>query len=79
MKPCIERRLELDQYSRLMEELRLEDVVAFKNFTRVELDMFAEIVECVSHIIRKQDTSYRKAGSRTRTEGRPDPETHSHW
>ena len=45
----------------LIEELRLEDVAAFKNFARVEPDMFAEIVERVSHIIWKQDTSYRKA------------------
>ena len=57
----IERRLELCQYSRLMEELRLEGVAAFKNFTRVEPGMFAEIVERVSHIIWKQGTSYRKA------------------
>ena len=61
VKPWIERRLELGQYSRLMEELRLEDVAAFKNFTRVTPDMFAEIVERVSHSIWKQDTSYRKA------------------
>ena len=61
VKRWFERRLQLGQYIRLLEELRLEDVTAFKNFTRVEPEMFAEIVERVSHRIWKQDTSYRKA------------------
>ena len=55
-------QLELGQYSRLMEELRFEDVAAFNNFTRVEPDMFADIVEHVSHIIWKQDRKVLEPG-----------------
>ena len=56
-----ERRLQLGHYSRLMEELRCEDANSFKNFVRVDPEMFAELVERVTHRIWKQDTAYRKA------------------
>jgi len=61
VRPWLERRVQLGQYTRLMEELRLEDVRAFKNFVRVEPEMFEEIVQRVSHRIWKQDTAYRKS------------------
>ena len=59
--PWIERRVQLGQYTRLMEELRLEDVKAFKNFLRVEPELYEELVERVSHRIWKQDTAYRQS------------------
>ena len=61
VRPWIERRVQLGQYTRLMEELRLEDVKAFKNFLRVEPELYEELVERVSHRIWKQDTAYRQS------------------
>ena len=55
------KRLQLGHYSRLMEELRCEDANSFKNFVRVDPEMFAELVERVTHRIWKQDTPYRQA------------------
>lgn len=46
-----------------MEELRLEDLKAFKNFVRVEPGMFDEIVERLKDRIWKKDTAFRKAHS----------------
>ena len=56
-----ERRLQLGQYSRLMEELRCEDANSFRNFVRVDPEMFVELVESATHRIWKEDTAYRKA------------------
>ena len=61
VKPWIGRRLELGQYSRLLEELRLEDVPAIRNFLRIEPEMFVEILDRVRDTIWKNDTFYRKA------------------
>ena len=55
VRPWLERRVHLGQYTRLMEELRLEDVRSFQNFLRVQPEMFEEIVERVTHRIWKQD------------------------
>ncbi len=44
-----------------MQELRLEDLRAFKNFVRVEPAMFDELVERVGPRIWRQDTFYRKS------------------
>jgi len=61
VRPWLERRVQLGHYSRLMQELRLEDVRAFKNFVRVEPAMFDELVERVGPRIWRQDTFYRKS------------------
>ena len=61
VKLWIGRRLELGQYSSLLEELRLEDVPAFRNFLRIEPEMFVEILDRVRDTIWKKDTFYRKA------------------
>ena len=49
------------QYRFLMEKLRLKDVQAFKNFTRMEPDFFCELLEKLRPRIEKQDTFYRKS------------------
>ena len=61
VKPWIGRRLELGQYSRLLEELRLEDVPAFRNFLKMEPELFVEILNRVRDSIWRQDTFYRRA------------------
>lgn len=55
-----ERRQQLGQYTSLLDtQLRLEDPVAFRNFTRVTPGVFDEILERVAPVIRKQETNYR--------------------
>ncbi len=49
------------QYERLMTELEVEDPAAFKNFDRVELALFRELLNRLWPAIAKQDTFYRKA------------------
>ena len=79
VRPWIERRVQLGQYTRLMEELRLEDVKAFKNFLRVEPELY-ELVERVSHRIWKQDTAYSlQAVSTSWVEGCHNDEVSSFW
>jgi hypothetical protein len=55
------RREEFDQYHQLMEELRGEDVVAFKNFLRVDPLLFQDLVDRLTPIITKKDTWFQKA------------------
>ena len=43
------RRRELGQYSRLMKELKKEDVKGFKNFMRMDYDLFVEILRRVEY------------------------------
>eukprot|EP00057_Strongylocentrotus_purpuratus_P031812 XP_785740.2 PREDICTED: uncharacterized protein LOC580596 [Strongylocentrotus purpuratus] len=55
-----ERRQQLGQYTSLLDtQLRLEDPVAFRNFTRVTPEVFDEILERVAPVIQKQETNYR--------------------
>jgi len=56
-----DQRLQFGHFSRLMEDLRVEDVKSFKNFLRLEPQMFDELVERVGPRIWRQDTTYRKA------------------
>ena len=61
VRPWLERRIELGQYTRLMEELRVEDVPAFKNFLRMGPDMFQELLQRLVPRLTKIDTFCRKA------------------
>ena len=55
-----ERRQQYGQYTSLLDtQLRLEDPVAFRNFTRVTPEVFDEILERVTPVIQKQETNYR--------------------
>jgi len=56
-----ERRRLYRHYSRLMEELRVEDPQSFFNYFRMEPAMFDELVQRVGPRIEKQDTNMRKA------------------
>ena len=61
VRPWLERRIELGQYSRLMEELQVEDVRAFKNFMRMDPEMFHELLGRMTPRLTKIDTFCRKA------------------
>lgn len=63
VRPWVQRRIELGQYARLMEELRLEDVRGFRNFLRVDPAMFQELLLRLTPRLTKMDTFYRKAMS----------------
>lgn len=55
------RRPEYGQYEKLMAELTRENHVDYKNFLRMEPQLFHEIVRRVTPAIEKQDTFMRKA------------------
>ncbi|XP_062592427.1 putative nuclease HARBI1 [Saccostrea cucullata] len=61
IRPWITRRTQYGHFDRLMKELETEDVLSFKNFLRVEPDMFRELVDRLSPRLQKQDTWFRKA------------------
>ncbi len=54
------RRAEFGQYHQLMEELRREDVAAFKNFLRVDPLLFQELVDRLTPRIQKKDSWSRR-------------------
>ena len=56
-----ERRSLYGHYTRLMEELRIEDLQSFFNYLRMDLAIFDELVQRVGLRIKKQDTKMRKA------------------
>ncbi len=60
VRPWLERRVELGQYTRLLEELRVEDVRAFKNFLRMDPDMFHELLDRMVPRLTKKETFCRK-------------------
>lgn len=59
-RPWLMRRTMYGQYEQLMSELAREDVPGFKNFLRVEPQLFLELLERVSPRIQRQDTFMRK-------------------
>jgi hypothetical protein len=59
-RPWLMRRTMYGQYEQLMSELAREDLPGFKNFLRVEPQLFLELVERVSPRIQRQDTFMRK-------------------
>ena len=61
VREWLSRRSQFGIYEQLLEELRREDVAAFKNFLRVNPAMFREIVDRLTVRLQKKDTWYRKA------------------
>ena len=61
IREWIRRRSQFGVYEQLMEELRLEDVVSFKNFLRIDPAMFRELVDRLTPRLQKRDTWYREA------------------
>ena len=59
--PWLLRRPLYGQYEKLMAELTAEDVSGFKNFMRMEPDLFHEVLARVGPRITKQDTFWRRA------------------
>ena len=59
MKPYITRRPILGFYDTLVKELAEEDPGLYKNFLRIDEDLFNEIVTCVGPHIEKQTTFCR--------------------
>ena len=51
----------MGQYERLMNELLMEDGTHYKNFVRMQPDMFQELLATFGPRITKQDTFWRKA------------------
>ena len=45
MKPWLRRRTSLGQYTRLMEELRAEDIPSYTNYMRMPLELVDEILQ----------------------------------
>ena len=54
------RREEFGQYHQLTEELRRENVTAFKNLVRVYHLLFQEVVDRLTPRIKKKDTWFQK-------------------
>ena len=57
----VDRRLQFGHYNRLMEELQMEDAESFRNFLRMDLIMFDELLNSVGSRITKKNTWYRQA------------------
>lgn len=58
--PYLQRRLEYGHYDNLMQELAQESPLLYKNFTRIDRQLFDEIVERVTPHIQKKQTWWRK-------------------
>lgn len=59
VRQWLTRRPLYGQYEKLLHELNREDPNGYKNFLRVDADMFGELVNRISHRIEKQNTNYR--------------------
>lgn len=55
------QRRDFGQYEKLLQQLHDRDVNSFKNFLRVEPDLFHELVERLTPRIQKKDTNLRRA------------------
>jgi hypothetical protein len=60
-RPWLLRRTMYGQYEHLMQEMAREDKPGFKNFQRVDPELFQELLERVGPRIQHQDTFMRKA------------------
>jgi len=49
------------QFRWLMDKLLVNDISGFKNFTRMDPDVFFELVEKLTPLIQKEDTTFREA------------------
>ena len=60
VKPWIKRRKELGHYDTLLVELALEDPPTFRNYSRVDVDMFQELLENLSPRLQRRTTKWRE-------------------
>ena len=56
VRPYLKRRSKLGHYDNLMQELALEDPILYKNFLRIDEDLFNEIVKRVTPILQRKTT-----------------------
>ena len=61
VKPWLLRRMEYGQYEKLLFELQSEDARGFKNFVRVDHQLFQELIDRVGPRLEKRDSFMRKA------------------
>ena len=54
------RRAELGHYETLLRELAEEDPPSFKNYARVDVEMFPELAELLTPKLEKKTTFFRK-------------------
>ena len=60
VRPWIKRRRELGHFDTLLVELSLEDPPSFRNYSRVDVDMFAELLERLEPRLRRRNQNWRK-------------------
>ena len=59
VRQWLTRRPLYGQYEQLLQELNREDANGYRNFLRVDADMFGELLDRISPRIEKRDTNYR--------------------
>ena len=57
----LQRRIRLGCYENLLSELSMEDRPGYRNFLRIDKQIFCAILEKIRPKIEKKDTWYRKA------------------
>ena len=60
-RPWLLTRTAVGHYHQLLRQLEREDVGAFKNFVRINPQLFTAVLERIEADITKQDTRFRKA------------------
>ena len=60
IRPYLRRRREYGHYDNLMRELSLELPEKYRNFTRIDTDIFHEIVARLQPILQKKTTNFRE-------------------
>jgi len=61
IRPWLERRLQYGQYSKLLQELKIEDENSFRNFLRIDPRMFHELHQRLQPRLLRKDTWFRKS------------------
>ncbi len=60
VRKWLRRRPALGQYAKLMRELKNEDAKGFRNFVRMDYEVYKEILKRIEHKIKPKKTRYRK-------------------
>lgn len=60
MREWILMRLKYGIYEKVMKHLRESDEKSFKNFVKVDLELFNEMVEDLGPRLQKRETNFRK-------------------
>lgn len=58
VRPLLQRRNE--EMNKILEEIKIDPLSGFKNFTRISCEDFGLLVNATSPFIAKQNTNYRK-------------------